>query len=104
MLTGSLPLANYFPETVEKELQRYPRIKALRQIMAEIGFIELQEVVARQPYESDGLGSPLRKKPFQPCMSSRKAFQEGLERMRADLDKGPIQAVSHYLLLWGRKV
>jgi len=37
------PLAVYFPETIESELDRYPRIPELRDLMEQAGFGEANE-------------------------------------------------------------
>ena len=44
------PLSVYFPETVEVDLQRYPRIADLRKMMAEAGFTSLHETSAEFAY------------------------------------------------------
>ena len=38
-----VPLATYFPETVEVELARYPPIAALRALYEQAGFVEINE-------------------------------------------------------------
>ena len=30
-------------------------------------------------------------------------FEDGLERLRRDLEAGPIRAVLHYVMVWARK-
>jgi ubiquinone/menaquinone biosynthesis C-methylase UbiE len=97
------PLATYFPETVEADLERYPRIAELRQVMEQAGFggiaedtVEIRyDLVDAQPYR-DRAFSCLR-------LISDEAFHRGMQRMERDLRTGPVQCVPRYLLLWGTK-
>ena len=103
LLRTRVPLARYFPETIEKELLRYPRDGELQVTMRSAGFENLQEVVVRHPYQIRDL-QPFEDKAFSVLhLISEQAWQQGLARMRADLAQAPIQAVSHYLMLWGEK-
>jgi len=98
-----VPLASHFPETIEVELKRYPAADTLRDEMRQAGFTAQQEAVVRHFYELTDL-SPYEDKAFSSLhLISDEAWRRGLERMRAELARGPIQAVSHYWLLWGRK-
>ena len=97
------PLANYFPETVEPEIQRYPRIPDLRRMMSEAGFegiaeerVELQKVLQDAQAYRDKAFSSLHLIP-------QEAFERGIRRLEKDLASGPIQVTSRYLLLWGAK-
>jgi ubiquinone/menaquinone biosynthesis C-methylase UbiE len=97
------PLSVYFPETIEIELQRYPRIRDLVQMMETSGFQEVSEDVVEFPYL---LRSPqsFQDKAFSSLhLISAEAFNAGLSHMTSDLARGPIQCVSRYLLLWGTK-
>jgi SAM-dependent methyltransferase len=97
------PLSLYFPETVEVDLQRYPRISDLRKMVAEAGFTSSHETFAEFAYPLTDIHS-YRDKAFS-CLHliSPQAFERGIRRMEADLRDGPIAAVSRYLLLWGVK-
>ena len=44
-------LSGYFPETVEVELARYPRIAHLESWMAAAGLVAIEVVTVEQPYE-----------------------------------------------------
>jgi len=104
LIRGRVPLSSYFPETVEKELARYPSTSLLRAAMQQAGFIHITEVIVRLPYLITDLG-PFEAKAFSSLhLIPEDAWLHGLDRMRADLAQGPIQAVSHYLLLWGEKM
>jgi ubiquinone/menaquinone biosynthesis C-methylase UbiE len=103
IIRGRQPLANYFPETVEPEVKRYPRIPDLCQMMAEAGFegVNEERVESRtsirdiQAYQDKAFSSLY--------LISPEAFARGIQRMETDLLAGPIKAVSSYLLLWGDK-
>ncbi|NIN64810.1 MAG: methyltransferase domain-containing protein [Anaerolineae bacterium] len=97
------PLAIYFPETVEVDLSRYPRISQLRALMEEAAFKEITEDLVAFPYELTDIQA-YRDKAFSSLhLISEEAFQEGIERLERNLESGPIPCVSRYVLLWGTK-
>lgn len=97
------PLATYFPETIEPELKRYPRIAQLRQMMERAGFRELVEKTVEFHYELRDI-QPYQARAYSALhLISDAAFRRGLGRMRADLLAGSIPCVSRYLLLSGTK-
>jgi SAM-dependent methyltransferase len=97
------PLAVYFPETVEIELKRYPRITELCALMEKAGFEQIEEETVAWSYTLADAGA-YRDKAFSILhLISEPAYRSGLERMERDLAAGPIQGVSRYTLLWGRK-
>jgi ubiquinone/menaquinone biosynthesis C-methylase UbiE len=97
------PLSNYFPETVEIELQRYPRITDLRAMMVSAGFTDLQEAVAEREYELRDI-QKYRDKAFSSLhLISSEAFERGIQRLEQDVQAHPIPAVSLYVLLWSVK-
>ena len=97
------PLAVYFPETVEIELGRYPRIAELGEIMERVGFGEIAEGTVEFAYQLTDIQA-YRDKAFSSLLLiPEAAFQRGIKRMEQDLCTGPIQCVSRYLLLWGAK-
>lgn len=88
------PLAIYFPETIEVDLQRYPRIPDLRDEMEEAGFMEIIENLVEFPYELTDIEA-YRDKAFSSLhLISDKAFQEGIQRLTRDLESGPLPCVS----------
>jgi ubiquinone/menaquinone biosynthesis C-methylase UbiE len=97
------PLAIYFPETVEVDLSRYPRIGQLRELMEQAGFSEITENLVEFPYELTDIQA-YRDKAFSSLhLISEEDFQEGIELLARDLESGPIPCVSRYVLLWGTK-
>jgi ubiquinone/menaquinone biosynthesis C-methylase UbiE len=97
------PLVVYFPETVEIELKRYPRIEELTRTMTQVGFGEVKEIMVEFPYELHDTQA-YRDKAFSSLhLISKAAFERGIERMERDLHKGPIRCVSRYSLLWGTR-
>jgi ubiquinone/menaquinone biosynthesis C-methylase UbiE len=97
------PLAIYFPETVPLELERYPAISRLKEIMAQAGFREVVEQTVEAQYELVD-SQAYRAKAFSALhLISEEAFQRGLERLEKDLQLGPVPGVLRYLLLWGVK-
>ena len=97
------PLSVYFPETVEVELVRYPRIDDLRRMMSDAGFSAIHDATVESALTTTDIG-PYRDKAFSSLhLISSEAFERGIRRMEDDLRRGPIQFVSRYTLLWGAK-
>ncbi len=97
------PLAAYFPETVETELKRYPRIAQLKEIMKQAGFSKITEKAVEFHYKLEDIRAYQDKAFSALHLISIEAFQSGLDQMKKDLSNGPIPGVSRYLLLWGTK-
>ena len=97
------PLSRYFPETVEPELARYPRIAELRAGMAGAGFVALDEQTVECTYLLADI-QIYRDKAFSALhLISEEAFERGLERLERDLQEGPVACTPRYTLLWGTK-
>ena len=98
------PLAAYFPETIEVELARYPRIADLRAMMEQAGFGEIDEHMVELPYLLTDIQA-YRDKAFSTLhLIPERAFQRGIEQMERDLSRGPIPCVSRYTMVWGSKL
>ncbi len=95
------PLAAYFPEIVEPELRRYPPLGGLRKMLNEAGLTRIDEELVEIPYEIRD-ATPYRRRVFS-CLSliPDDAFYRGVARMEEDLRRGPIQAVSRSVMVWG---
>jgi ubiquinone/menaquinone biosynthesis C-methylase UbiE len=97
------PLAVYFPETVDADLRRYPRMADLRGFMEAAGFDGIEESMVAFTYEVTD-SSAYAEKAFSALhLISQEAFEQGLGRMERDLQAGPIHGVSRYVLVWGSK-
>jgi len=97
------PLAVYFPETIEPELDRYPRVHKLRDFMEQVGFGQVTEELVEFDYQLTDIQS-YRDKAFSALhLIPEDAFKRGIGRMERDLMAGPIPCVSRYVLLWGTK-
>ena len=96
-------LSGYFPETVEIELARYPRIAQLKGWMAEAGLVDMEIVTVEEPYIVTSPYS-FRAKAYSALqLISDEAWRSGLERLERDLALGPIRGASRYACVWGRK-
>jgi ubiquinone/menaquinone biosynthesis C-methylase UbiE len=96
-------LSGYFPDTVEKEMERYPRIAQLVVWMATagLGFFEIVKVEA--PYQIVD-AQPYRDKAYSALhLISEEAWQAGVARLERDLAQGPVRGVSRYACVWGWK-
>jgi hypothetical protein len=98
------PLSEYFPETIERELQRYPRIPHLRDGMALAGFSNVTEDVVEFNYQLTDCSVYKAKTYSALQLISQTAYERGITRMEHDLQSGPIECVSRYLMLWGHKL
>jgi len=97
------PLALYFPETIEVELARYPRMADLRQMMLRAGFGQINETTVEVESTTTDL-QMYRDKAFSSLhLIAKDAFDRGIRRMEDDLRAGPISCVSRYVMLWGEK-
>ncbi len=97
------PLAEYFPETIEVELRRYPRLEDLQAIMRRSGFEELREVTVEYVGLLTDIGT-FRDKAYSSLhLIPPEAFRRGLARMASDLEAGGIPWISRYVMLWGKR-
>ena len=97
------PMALYFPEAVEPEVNRYPRIPILYQMMEAAGFKDIHDTQVEHRTTIQDIQA-YRDKAFSSLyLQSQEAFEKGIRRMAADLLLGPIPVISRYLLLWGTR-
>ena len=97
------PLATYFPETIEAELDRYPRIDYLQGLMQQSGYRQLRQETVEFRFELHDI-QPYQAKAFSALhLIPQTAFQAGLNRLQRDLRRGPIPCVARYVLLWGTR-
>ena len=100
IIRGRQPLANYFPETVEAEIKRYPPIPELRKLMVQAGFERIEEERVEYRTVIQDLQAYREKTYSSLYLIPQEAFERGIQRMEADLLCGPIQVISRYVLLW----
>ncbi len=104
VLRNRRPLATHFPETVEVELARYPRIPLLAKLMRQTGFTDVEDNLVEFSFDLKDIQA-YRDKAFSSLhLISEEAFRRGIARLEEELeDKGCIRCISRYTLLWGRK-
>jgi ubiquinone/menaquinone biosynthesis C-methylase UbiE len=104
ILRNRRPLATYFPETVEVELARYPRIPYLTGLMREAGFTDIQDILVGFSFHMKDIQA-FRDRAYSSLhLISEEAFHRGITRLEDELgEKGYIQYISRYTLLWGSK-
>lgn len=95
------PLSNYFPETVDVELQRYPAMETLRVEMADAGFTAIHETHVELEYPLTDIRGYRERAYSSLHFIPDDALARGLVRMEQDLLAGPISALSLYTLVWG---
>lgn len=97
------PLTYYFPETVEKELQRYPSMGTLTAMMEAAGFVDISEDLEEFRYDLTDIQA-YRDKAFSSLhIIAEEDWRRGIERMEDDLKSGPIPCIAYYTVLWGTK-
>lgn len=104
VLRNRQPLATVFPEAIEVELARYPRIPFLTRLMKEAGFTDIQDVLVEFSFRMTDIQA-FRDRAYSSLhLISEEAFHRGITRLEDELDeKGYIQYISRYTLLWGSK-
>jgi len=93
-------LSGYFPETIEMELGRYPRIAQLEAWMAAAGLVDPEVVTVEVPYELTG-SQQFRDKAYSSLhLISEDAWRAGLAYLERDLKLGPVRGIARYACLW----
>lgn len=97
------PHVTYFPEIVAVELARYPAIATIETELRDAGFEIDVEIAVNRPREVTDI-APFRDKAYSSLhLIDEAAFRTGLERMAADLERGPLQGENRYTIVVGRK-
>jgi ubiquinone/menaquinone biosynthesis C-methylase UbiE len=96
-------LSGYFPETVEIELARYPRIIQLEAWMAAAGLVAFEVMTVETPYQITS-SQPVRDRAYSSLhLIPEEAWQAGLARLERDLVRGPVRGAARYACLWVRR-
>jgi SAM-dependent methyltransferase len=102
-LAGRIPLTRYFPDTVQGELERYPRIETLHEELNRAGFVDIENDHVLTHSELTNI-EPYRSKAFSSLLSiSDEAFARGMSSLEQDLQQGPIPAQAPYTLVIARR-
>lgn len=97
------PQITYFPDTIEVELKRYPPLADIEAELRAAGLTIGTEIAVSMPQEISDIG-PYRDRAFSSLhLIPDDAYRAGLERMRADLERGPISGVRRYTIVVARK-
>jgi ubiquinone/menaquinone biosynthesis C-methylase UbiE len=103
LIRASEFLARYFPETIEVNVARYPKMTELRAWLGQAGFSQVGEKVITQPDEITDSALYATKANSSLHLISAEAYARGLEAMERDLSEGPIRGERRYLALWAIK-
>ena len=96
-------LSGYFPETVEIELARYPRVAQLESWMSAAGLSVFRVVTVEAPYEITS-AQPFRDRAYSSLhLISDDAWRAGLGRLERDLARGPVRGTARYTCVWGQR-
>jgi SAM-dependent methyltransferase len=103
VIRNRVPLARYFPATIEAESRRYHPVPALAGDMALAGFCGLYERVIESTYQLHE-ATKFRDKAYSSLhLISDEDFAAGIAALEADLADGPIEANLRCVALWGRR-
>lgn len=96
-------LSGYFPETVDRELARYPCLDQIEAWKVAAGLTDMEVVTVGEAYEVTS-AQPFRDKVYSSLhLISDASWRAGLKRLERDLRSGPVRGVSRYACVWGRK-
>lgn len=96
-------LSGYFPETVDVEVARYPRIDELEAWMAAAGLQDFLVVKVERPYKLTSI-QPFRDRAYSSLhLITEEAWLVGMELLERDMACGPVRGVSRYVCVWGHK-
>lgn len=95
--------AHYFPEVIGVELARYPSLRSLRTAMRAAGFEDVRVSDPESAYQISDSAAYAERAFSSLHLIPEAAFVHGLRRLDADLQRGPIQAVTRRVLLSGVK-
>ncbi|MBC6448650.1 class I SAM-dependent methyltransferase [Actinokineospora xionganensis] len=103
IIRNRIPMARYFPGTIDAEADRYHPIPRLSGDLALAGFGDLNEHVVESEYELAD-STRFRDKSYS-CLHliGDDEFADGLAALDADLAAGPLTANLRSLVLWGRR-
>jgi SAM-dependent methyltransferase len=101
MIRNYRPLAYYFPETVDVDLERVPPVEVLQDLAGRVGFRDVAEREIEYTFELTDPG-PYRARAFSALhVIPEHAWRRGVERMERDIRRGPLPCVFRRILLWG---
>jgi ubiquinone/menaquinone biosynthesis C-methylase UbiE len=96
-------LSGYFPDTVDLELARYPRVAELQAWMAAASLQGHQVITVEESYELAST-APFRDRAYSSLhLIPKEAWRAGLERLERDMARGPVRGVSRYACVWGHR-
>ncbi len=101
MLKNRTPQSDYFYDSALADMERYPLIKDLKQLMAKSGYRNLEEKSVSDTYVVSDAASYREKAYSSLLLIDEDVFQTGLKKLEADLAIGPIQGESERFCLWG---
>ncbi len=103
LIRHAMVMSRYFPETIEADLARYPRIAALCAWMQDAGFGGLSNVTISSPLEIADSGCYAAKAFSSLHAIPQDAFERGLAWLERDLSAGPVAGVLRQSVLWASK-
>ena len=102
MIRNRKPLSHYWPATIEPELGRYQTVETLLDAMKQAGFTNTETHNISTPIAFTDAIAYRQKAYSSLLLISDVEFGEGLQRLEADLQDGPIKGNSEYVCIWGR--
>ncbi|MHA1152886.1 MAG: class I SAM-dependent methyltransferase [Alphaproteobacteria bacterium] len=103
LIRRSMVMSRFFPEAIETNLARYPRIAELWTWMRDAGFGDLAEDTITSPFEIADSDCYSAKAYSTLHTIPQDAFERGLARLERELTAGPVTGVQRQSALWGSK-
>ena len=103
MIRRRIPLSSYWPASAAGNLQRYPTLETLVNLMLAAGFVAIECREIQAPFQVAD-AAPYREKAFS-CLHlvPEEEFRSGLESLESDLRAGPITGLEEHACLWGER-
>jgi ubiquinone/menaquinone biosynthesis C-methylase UbiE len=103
LIRNRVPMARYFPATIEVELSRFHSTARLAAALSATGFVDYHEQVIESSYLLADATRFEEKSYSSLHLITDEQFEQGITALRADLAEGPIQAILRSCAVWGRK-
>jgi SAM-dependent methyltransferase len=99
MIRNRNPLSRYWPATIEPEIARYPTVETLLDAMKQAGLTNTETHNISTPTAVTDATAYRQKAYSSLLLISDTKFGEGLQRLEADLQDGPVNGNSEYVCI-----
>lgn len=97
------PMATYFPATIRVDLARFHPVDKVRTALTDAGFVAQHELLLESPYELTDASRFADRAYSNLHLITEEEFQDGLAKLRAAVERGPVPGVLRCHAIWGQK-